>query len=186
MSKASVNYLKRYAQFPIMTQEEFIKQVKKSKRAKTIRLGILAFLVTLAGITMVLFSIFDHVHTKAPIPAFISGLFFTLMGLGTAYSIKDTWKFNFIKNNNTQPQNQELLEKLPTIFGKEKTKSNTNHVQFELKRKWFQALVQVEALALENKIILNVDAPGPKKSGIVTFGAGRKVRKLILGKLKSA
>ncbi len=186
MSKASENYTNRYAQLPVMTQEEFIKQVKQSKKSKTIRFTIIASLIGLIGIVMVLFSIFDRVHTKAPISAFIAGLLFILMGLGIIYSIKDTWKFSFVNNKNTQEQNQELLEELPTIFEMEKTKLKSNHFQFEPKRKWLQSSVKVEALALENKIILNIDSPGTKKSGIITFGAGRKIRKLILGKLKSA
>ena len=168
-----------------MTSIEFENTINQSKKNKAIRFSLFASLISLVGLTLMALSIFDKVHTKAPISLFISGLFFALIGLGTFTSLKNKRKITTVRNTKSQIENIQLLMAISKNYGEQTLHLKDNYLKFEPKRKWFKTKLEIQALALDDNILLNVDAPGSSNKGIITFGVQRRNRTLILKKLKS-
>lgn len=169
-----------------MNISEFHKILSSTKKKKTILFSIFSVTLITSGavFNLLIYSDrFDRTVGQLWFPL-TAGFFFIFLGIGTFYSLKDKYKVLKIKTPFLQNQNVSIINGICTELSLTPTDTKDNYFLIQHTKGWLNNSFEIQFFAIDNEILLNVDCPGPKEKGVIAFGAGRRMRKRILNRIK--
>lgn len=94
-------------------------------------------------------------------------------------------KIFIISNNNDLNQNIKLIENIKNKFGKTTDYISDNFIYIEPQNKFLKSTYEIHLLALDKKVLVNVDSPGTNQKGIISGGMGRRKRNQIINHIEN-
>jgi hypothetical protein len=164
-----------------MTEQEFQEEIINSKKSKTIKYYIISGFFISIGVLFILIPAMAGKlnHNIIAITILISSIFI-LIGIQFILSARNKLIITSITNQNNLQKNIILILKIKEHFGSEVDEIVGNFIYTKPLSKFLRSTYEIQLLALDNKILINIDSPGTNKKGIISSGMGRRKRKQII------